>query len=591
LTAGALVILGTAAASEVAGRQAIGALGQEARETATLHAARLRTELEKFRSLPYVLARDPDVAAALVSPDQAAHAKLSNKLSLLSSEIGGQIIYGQNAAGVIVSSSKAATDPAGFTNCNCGGGRFGESLKADTLEYFAKGRAPGRSGLYITHSIRRGARHVGVVAVKVEFAQLEREWRAAQSAAFVTDENGVVLITSLPDWRYRTIGQLPLRKRQELKASGQFNNETLTPIPASGLTGPSALVAAHVRLPGEARVRDVLVSNVKVGDSGWNLHLIRPLSPAIQSARLGAGVIALLSGLLLSVAGAWLMRQQEMRHAERFREIAAREELEARVTARTSDLSAANARLVREMDERLRIQGDLHRLQDELVQANKLAALGQIVAGVAHEINQPLAAIKAYAENAGVLLDRGAGDLVRENLGIIGKLTGRVSSITDELRAFSRRATGLTTRVLVADAIEGALLLVSYRMAGSPVKLVRRGEGLGLSVRAERVRLEQVLVNLLQNALDALAGQGDSQIEVSVQDRGETVAITVSDNGPGLPPEILPALFMPFATTKPSGLGLGLVISRDIVSELGGDLTVVPTSQGASFMITLSKAA
>lgn len=259
---------------------------------------------------------------------------------------------------------------------------------------------------------------------------------------------------------------------------------------------------------------------------------------------------------------------------------------------RTEDLTRANTRLSAEVQERERAEARLQVLQSELVQANKLASLGQIAAGVAHEVNQPVAAIRAYSDNAALLLAEGRGEAVRKNLAAIGELTERVGAITDELRAFSRRSTGRLEPTSVAEAIEGSLLLTNSRVRARELKVVRSAVDPTLRVMAERVRLEQVLVNLLQNAFEALEAVPHPEVRIAVEARDGEVAITVSDNGPGLAPDVAENLFLPFVTTKPRGVGLGLVISRDIAAQFGGKLTVDSRpGEGAAFTVILPMAA
>jgi two-component system C4-dicarboxylate transport sensor histidine kinase DctB len=242
------------------------------------------------------------------------------------------------------------------------------------------------------------------------------------------------------------------------------------------------------------------------------------------------------------------------------------------------------------MEERRRAEATVHTMQDELVKASRLALLGQIAAGVAHEINQPVAAIQTYAETSTVLLDREDAASVRRNLGLIGGLTRRIGAITDELRAFSRKSAGKKEPVAVADAIEGVLLLLAASMRTQAAQLERRGEAAGLMVLAERMRLEQVLINLLQNAFEAVHGQADGQVTLAVDSDARHVHIRISDNGPGLSPEARAGLFTPFTTTKPNGLGLGLVISQDIAREFGGRLVAESEDgRGAAFTLSLRR--
>ena len=263
------------------------------------------------------------------------------------------------------------------------------------------------------------------------------------------------------------------------------------------------------------------------------------------------------------------------------------------MAARTAELRDANEHLVSEMDDRRRAEAGLQQLQEELEQANKLAFLGQITAGVAHEINQPVAAIRSFADNAATFLDRAQTEPVRRNLASIAGLTQRIGAITDELRAFSRKGRSGIAPTRVAAAIDGALLLVGNALHRQGVTLIRPATTEEVWVMGERMRLEQVLVNLLQNAVDALEGTPDARIVLSVSVDADAVVkganrvrIDVTDNGPGIAPDVMAALFTPFTTTKPHGLGLGLVISRDIAADFGGELQA-HSEPGAGTRFTL----
>ena len=301
-------------------------------------------------------------------------------------------------------------------------------------------------------------------------------------------------------------------------------------------------------------------------------------------------MLGLLSMALLAGLTGVLLRRRQRAAARAIEAETARVDLERRIDARTSELRAANTRLNHEIEERRRSEKSRQNLQDELIQANKLATLGQIAAGVAHEINQPIAAIRTHADTAGLYLDAEDPASARRSIVSIAGLTERVGAITDELRAFSRKTRSATVAVGVDAAIDGALLLVGARMRERDVTLDRQAAPAGLAVLAERNRLEQVVLNLLQNAIEALKDWPDPTIAVRVETSGKRVTIRISDNGPGVAAEVRERLFIPFTTDKRDGLGLGLVISRDIVAGFGGELLLEPSATGAVFVIRLTRA-
>jgi two-component system C4-dicarboxylate transport sensor histidine kinase DctB len=218
-----------------------------------------------------------------------------------------------------------------------------------------------------------------------------------------------------------------------------------------------------------------------------------------------------------------------------------------------------------------------------------LSAIGQIIAGVIHEINQPVAAIRAFADNASSFLERKQPEKAKQNLGTIADLTTRIGAITAELRAFARRSTPAIGFLRIGDVIDGALLLLGDRIRAGGVTIDRRGDE-ELSVRADRVRLEQILINLIQNALDALEGTANPVVRIEAKE-GPPITIVVADNGPGIDPAVADDLFTPFVTAREDGLGLGLGIARDIAREFGGELeTAKSPLGGAAFRLRLERA-
>jgi two-component system C4-dicarboxylate transport sensor histidine kinase DctB len=267
--------------------------------------------------------------------------------------------------------------------------------------------------------------------------------------------------------------------------------------------------------------------------------------------------------------------------------------LEHRVTERTAELSSANARLTEEVAERERAEEEARRARDDLIQAAKLAALGQMAAGIVHEVNQPISAIRSYAENASLLLERGRIDLVRANLGEITGLTERMAKITRQLKTFARKSSGILTPVSPRAVVEHALGLLGAQTNDLGAEIVFELPEKAPLVMADEARLEQVLVNLLRNALDAVSARNHRLITISLGDDEEHVLLSVRDTGPGIAGEDLPSLFDPFFTTKEvgEGLGLGLSISYGIVQGFGGRIWAANHPDGgAVFTVALRRA-
>lgn len=522
---------------------------------------RLAGELQKFRLLPLVLTEYPDVRTVLGSGDAGAARRMNDKLELLADRTDAAVIYLIARDGRTIAASNWRR-PQSFVGQNYGfRPYFRDAMAKGSAELFALGTVSGRPGLFIARRVEEGGRALGVIVVKVEFGGLEAEWARQPLATFVTDDHGVVIITSRPDWRFRTLAPIDERTRAAIRAVLQFGDLPLTPLP---LTKDGATWAN-----GDARYREAAVP---VPMAGARLHAFQPLAPAEASANATARTAILIAFILLAALLTWVFRAREKQRLQE----EARHMLEIEVAARTADLVEANRRF--------------RAAREELSQASRLGTIGQITAGVAHEINQPVAAIRGFAENAGTFLDRGDPGKARDNIGTIVALTERIAAIIAELRSFARRSTPALGPVEIARVIDGALLLVGDRIREHGVTVERVGEAPGMRCIADRVRLEQILVNLLQNALDALTGRPDPRIRIETREQGD-IAITVADNGPGIAPDVADNLFTPFVTGKADGLGLGLGIARDIAREFGGALdSVASPLGGAAFRLEVRRA-
>jgi two-component system C4-dicarboxylate transport sensor histidine kinase DctB len=552
--------------------QARTAADESALSLAQGHVGLLTSELQKFRLLPLVLVDYPDVAQALGN-DAAAATRLNNTLELFAQRTDAAAIYALDRGGRAMAASNWRL-PTSFVGQNYAfRPYFAEAMRNGASELFALGTVSGRPGLYLARRVDAGRRVLGVVVVKVEFDRVEAAWRRAAGISLVTDAHGVVLITGIPAWRFRTTHPLDAATLAETRRTLQFGHGPPTAAPIA-FDGAEAVVD-------DARYR---VATLPAPVAGGQLLHLSPLEPALVAARSRALLWALGILLVVGSAGGLAMRAAETRRLQRV----GREALELEVVRRTAELSAANSELTILSEDRLAADLRYREAREELAQANRLGSIGQITAGVAHEINQPVAAIRTFAENGGVLLDRGRIETARENLAHIVGLTERIGAITAELRAFARRKTPATGTTELGAVLDGLMLLIgapARRALDSRVSAKQRG----VRVVGDRIRIEQVLVNLVTNALDALADRPDGRITIAAT-IGETVQVRVSDNGGGIDPVLTDTLFSPFVSSKADGLGLGLAIAQTIAREFGGDLILADSEAGAAFVMTLQRA-
>lgn len=548
-------------------------------QTARSHAGLLASELQKFRLLPLVLVEYPDVATALDTHAPAAIGRLDRTLELLAARTDAAAIYVIDAKGLTIASSNWQLSTSFVGQNYSFRPYFRDAMQRGASELFALGTISGRPGLFLARRLTIGGRALGTVVVKVEFDRLEANWARTTGPSFVTDQHGVILITSVRDWRFRTTHKLDPATLARARATLQFGSTPPRAAPIA-LDGQTATVTLS---DGVARYR---VATLPVPLADAQLVHLEPLAAPLAAATTSVRLWGLALLIVLGATAGLILRAREKGQLQR----EAKARLEQEVARRTAELSESNRQLVIESRERGEAEKRYRAAREELAQANRLGSLGQITAGVAHEINQPVAAIRTFAENATTFLDRDQTAPVRGNLAQIIDLTARIGTITAELRNFARRKTPQRSAIGLASVIDGALLLLGER-AREVVAIDLPAELKGVQITGDRVRLEQIIVNLLQNALEAIEGVTAPRIRIAATASGEDVTIAVSDNGAGIDPGIADEVFAPFVSAKPAGLGLGLAIARDIARDFGGELEIGASDlPGATFLLRLKRA-
>lgn len=582
-----LVMVAALYAAGIYGRSsALSALQEQGRTDTNLKVALLRAVLERPRALPFLLSRDRDVTEALTETDPEIRNFLDRKLEELVADTSAAVIYVIDAKGLAIAASNWREPTSFVGNDYSFRAYFSRAMKEGTAEHFALGSVSKRPGLYISHRIGPAEAPLGVVVVKMEFDQLERDWHETKRPSYVVDANHVVLITSIPSWRFMTTEPLPPQSLAAIRESLQFGEAPLAPLPFQSVDGDRLIRAVQ---PGGGAETYLRIS-APVATTPWRFEYLLPVADAVAAGMREARLAALVAIGAIAIAAAIWLRRRQTALANAARDQAVRVELERRVVERTRDLSLARDRLQAEIADHRQTDTKLQAVQQDLVQANRLAILGQVAAGVAHEINQPLATIRAYADNSKVFLARNKPAPALENLGLIAELTDRIATITSDLKALARKGRSGEEPVDLQEVIDGAILLLRSRFTGRLERLTIASAPKDLHVMGNRLRLEQVFINIFQNALEAVEDRQDGRVDVSAAVGETEIAVTVADNGPGIAPANLASLFEPFNTSKEKGLGLGLVIAKDIVSDYGGRLEVETDDHGARFKVHLRKA-
>ena len=535
-----LPLLAIAAAAIIAAAYALGSrlaaneqLAQGRRQL-QLMAPELQSVLERFETLPFVLAQQPDLTNALAHPDDPqVIARLNRTLQTIQQQAKVGALYLMDRNGLTLGASNW-DQPLGFAGKNFSyRPYFQAALNGEAGRFYGIGTSTSEAGYFIAQPVRRNGAINGVIAVKISLAELERNWHSSEEPIVLADRHGVVFLSNRPAWRYHSLAPLPPDAVAELASTQQYTGREVSPL---------------ARDPGP-RVAQ------QVGRLGWQLMIFPNQLRGVRS-----GIYwALAAALLLACGGVsyWAMHQRRRRREER---LAFDRELESRIAQRTQQLSETN-RILRST-------------QNELVQAGKLAMLGQMAAGVTHELNQPLAAIRAFADNARTFLERGQPAQAASNLAHIGDASARMGAIIGQLKGFARKDESIGPVELGRAVRSSAFLLESEFKRRNAVLDIDTGAE-PLTVAGDMVRIEQVLINLLRNALDAVEGRPAPRVAVALSREGGEGVARISDSGPGIAQDAAAHLFEPFFTTKPAGqgLGLGLAISSSIVQAMNGRLS------------------
>ncbi|MFD1797233.1 sensor histidine kinase [Paracoccus aurantiacus] len=518
---------------------------------ATLYSGQLQSELQRNSVVPMMLARDPALITALASGD---FANTSARLITAQKDIGAASIRLLDASGRTV----AATDRQLLGTNYVAAPYFVDAMRArDTVFTVAPSPHGGFDFVY-SRAIADSAGTLGVIVVGTDLSRLEQSWAGISDAVAVTDSTGQVILTTEGRWR-----GLPLDEALDLR-----------PAP-SAIERAFQVTSDWTNPPADAWVkgRAVMQTETRIPFRGWRMYNFTTYDSTRERVLAVLAMEATAFAVIAALAFYVLSRRAQRRSVAYMRE--------------SADLRALNARLTREIAERERVQRELRVAEQTVQQSSKLAALGEMSAGVSHELNQPLAAMKTYLAGARLLLDRGRSDEALSSFQRIDDLVDRMGSITRQLKSYARKGGEAFEPVDLRAALSNALTMMEPQLRARPVRIIRNLPRKPVMVYCDRIRLEQVLINLLRNALDATKAVKDPRVEIGIE-TGAQAVVTVRDNGPGV--SDLDKLFEPFFTTKKpgEGTGLGLAISSGIVADFGGRLTAHNAEDGSGAVFELA---
>ena len=501
-----------------------------------LYSGNLLSELQRNSVVPLLLSRDPGLLHAL---DEGIYSSTSQRLISYQAEIGAASILLLDREGRAV----GATNRNTLSSSHRSDPYFVNAQRAIDTVFTAAPRETGGVDFTYSRAMILDNKLVGVIVVAVDLMKYERAWSGLTDAVLVTDSTGKVILATEPRWRGLSLDEAlavqdpPSAIQRAIQATSDWT-----------LDRPDAYLRGQAVMKTEARVPF----------RGWRIVTFTAYDSVRERVN---GVLALeIMGfaILLTIAFYALSRQAWSQSMTFQRE--------------SAELRLLNARLQREIAQREKVQKDLAVAELTLAQSSKLAALGEMSAAVSHELNQPLAAMKTYLAGARLLLQRRRPEEALSSFQRIDDLIERMGAITRQLKSYARKGGEAFEPVDVRACVSSALSMMEPQLKVRVVQITRNLPRSPVLVMADRLRLEQVIINLLRNALDATKGVAHPEIEMTLA-VDSVVRLQVRDNGHGI--ASLDDVFEPFYTTKKpgEGVGLGLAISSGIVTDLGGRLT------------------
>lgn len=583
----ATLVVGAAVATyQVSWQIELSALQATGRHRLDLYAASLEREIGKYAYFPATLGLEHNVLELLSSPK--AHGgdlavRVNSYLEQLNERAGTLAIYVLDNGGHVMASSNWRRPDSYIGEDLSFRPYFRQAMDSGNGRFFGIGTTHNEPGYYLSSALVEDGHVLGVAVIKVSLELLEKSWSTVEAPVIVSDENGVVILTSVPDWKFTTLRALDEKTRNAFDRTLQYNRRALQLL---GVQQTSELEhGAHlVRVAHEKRetisvypvTGQFLTQSEPLPGNPWTLTVFSHLEQVDEISSTRAAIAGVTTALLCILAVMFNERRRHLRDRLAAREALqkAYDNLERKVAERTLDLSYANQKLQDEVSERVRAEQTLRATQDELIQAGKLAVIGRLSAGIAHELNQPLAALRTLSGNTKRFLERGDESTARSNLERIAQLVDRMGMITGQLKAYAHKANRPPRAVDVRPIIANALALLEHRLEQTGTRVTTTFTEQAFFALCDPNRLEQVMANLIGNAVDAMNGQAEPSVEIAGSQHASALRIEVRDHGTGLSDEVRSRLFEPFFTTKEAGvgLGLGLAISAGIVSEFGGTL-------------------
>ncbi len=540
----------------------------------------ISAKLDKYAHLPQLIAQDIELIDALKNSGNSAQIDITNRyLENVNDVIQASDTYLLDVYGTTIAASNWNLDRSFLGRNFAWRPYFQDAIHGDASQYYALGSTSGQRGYYYSYPIRYAANVIGVIVVKMDLSAIEANWQGHDSYFVAADPNGIVFMSSRPDWLYASLQPIDPIKLKQIEFGRQYLDTQVRSLNLKGRLDQDHSELNSSLLPwykGNFITSMKTLPNVEL-----SIRVLTPKNKLAWSVMRYIIVVSLIFSIIYLLQLLTHHRKQKLRQFEQIQS-EAKQKLEFLVLERTSELHA-------EIAERTKTEEALRQTQSELIQTAKLAILGEMSASISHELNNPLAAIRSFADNGRRFLASNKVERVDENLQRISGLTERMAKISEQLKSFARKSTTDDLSALsLSPIVTAAVDLIQPQLKSKQIRFSYSAPSETVTCVVNNIQLEQVVINLIQNAIQALEQQSERQVNVTLSSGRSQALIHIDDNGTGIKVEDTDKLFEPFYTTKKNGLGLGLSISAQIVHSMNGQLIVEQSPLGgARFTIAL----
>lgn len=542
---------------------------EQSQESSRFYEASLLASMRRYDYLPTVLSSNSELfALAMNNPDLA-----NQKLKTIQQRSEADAVYILDSVGVTIAASNAQTPDSFMGNTYHYRPYFLDALETGRGNFYGIGATTGIPGLFVSSrypiDLKKPAE--AVVVVKINLQPLLENWLSGTDSVFVSNDNGVLVLSSNRSWLYKTLKPIPDEQLESIKLQQQFADESLSRLNIKEQEPNTTVKLDNIRF-----IRTIVEVGSEVGIDGWTLHHLSPYKIVIDRtfSDWTKIVALLLAGIAILLGIRFRNTRAELKTSR----------------GESSQLRELNLSLKHEIIERKQVEAELTRAQIDLRRTSKLTAMGQLSASITHELGQPLSAMRNYIATLQLEASKNTDERPDNTLAKLLSLVERMTNVTHQLRYFARSGDKEIHRINLNNTIAGALSVTKPAIQAADVTLTTKTPNIPVEVIAGEVRMEQVLINLIKNAIDAMQDSSVKFLDIRIEHDGETAMLTVSDTGYGISESTLKELFEPFYSTKPSGvgMGLGLTISSNIIAEVDGTLTAENRkSGGARFIVTV----